>query len=819
LSITTNNVLPSGQVAVGYQTTFAATGGVTPYTWSLASGSLVPGLALGSADGVLAGLPSASGSYLFTICVRDSVGHSAQGTFMVSIAAPVQAPAPLSVGTTSLPQGAVNQSYLATLQVSGGTSPYSWSVSAGQMPSGLGLASSGQISGTPSAAGQASFTVQVQDSSSPQQSVSAALTLTVTGAATLDQYGGRTDQHCAQASGWFHLEKLSSHWRFCDPLGNAFFLASVFNVTPLQQTDSQGNNYAAVAAKKYGDTGPAWAEATAERLRSWGFNAVGEYSSSYVLAVATDASYPVDGHGLHSIPTKLPFLMLVRPGYYSMANPAIYMSNYSNQQLLTEAVKNMLYGISPYYGGYVPYDGEADYYDTNIYSWLQKDLSGEMIWSQIKNSPYANYLVGINTEDGDDTYGLGAGDAFATTPAGHNNTHLVWLIATASPVQTANSQYRQVYADTTVYTKKAWRDYLAAKYGTIGALDAAWGSNYTTFDSSGAAVTGELVGTGDGSRVSFSHTLAHLAPSKYSVQVMVNGVAVGGDTGNGTIYGAQVTGTINYGTGALAVSFTVAPGLGSAVTVNYVQNGWGIGSGLLDEDGRPADQAWLGSDYVYLANANGKVKADMDGFLGQVAGEYFSHCRAQINSVFPNVLYLGPTTLGTWSIPSRAGVLAAAGQYLDAMMVGGEARLTQPMMDYVAANFGDKPYFTGVYMTANADSALTGYSDASVGGFGTQAARGQAYYDLVTGIQGEATTAGSYPFVGTVWWQYIDSWPEKLNWGLVTNLDNAYDGNEAMMSSVVCSAPLTNYACGGEAKNYGDVLTSVKQANAYWLSH
>ncbi|HEV2386279.1 MAG TPA: hypothetical protein VGS20_03390, partial [Candidatus Acidoferrales bacterium] len=107
---------------------------------------------------------------------------------------------------------------------------------------------------------------------------------------------------------------------------------------------------------------------------------------------------------------------------------------------------------------------------------------------------------------------------------------------------------------------------------------------------------------------------------------------------------------------------------------------------------------------------------------------------------------------------------------------------------------------------------------------GTQPARGQAYYDLASGIQTTATSAGSYPYVGTIWWQYVDSWSEKLNWGLVTNLDNAYDGHEAVRGpakapGVACSAPLRRRNCGGEARNYGDVITFVKRANRYWLGH
>src|ERR1700755_771011 len=69
---------------------------------------------------------------------------------------------PLSITTTSLPGGQVNRAYSATLVATGGTAPLSWTISSGALPAGLTLASSGAISGTPTAATAASpvtFTV------------------------------------------------------------------------------------------------------------------------------------------------------------------------------------------------------------------------------------------------------------------------------------------------------------------------------------------------------------------------------------------------------------------------------------------------------------------------------------------------------------------------------------------------------------------------------------------------------------------------------------------------------------------------------------
>jgi hypothetical protein len=73
--------------------------------------------------------------------------------------------APLTITTASLPGGTVATAYSATLAATGGTSPYTWSLSAGTLPAGLTLSqSTGVISGTPTAAGTASITVQCVDS-------------------------------------------------------------------------------------------------------------------------------------------------------------------------------------------------------------------------------------------------------------------------------------------------------------------------------------------------------------------------------------------------------------------------------------------------------------------------------------------------------------------------------------------------------------------------------------------------------------------------------------------------------------------------------
>ena len=68
-----------------------------------------------------------------------------------------------SVTTTTLQNATVNSSYSATLNGTGGVAPYTWAVTSGSLPAGLSLSSGGVISGTPTTAGSASFTVTLTD--------------------------------------------------------------------------------------------------------------------------------------------------------------------------------------------------------------------------------------------------------------------------------------------------------------------------------------------------------------------------------------------------------------------------------------------------------------------------------------------------------------------------------------------------------------------------------------------------------------------------------------------------------------------------------
>ncbi|MCL4522932.1 MAG: putative Ig domain-containing protein, partial [Acidobacteria bacterium] len=157
LSVSTSS-LPNGEVGASYNATLTATGGSPPYTWSLTSGALPGGLNLTPGTGAISGTPTGSGVFGFTAMVTDALSNTASAVLSISIAT---APA---ITPSSLPGGQVGISYNASVQATGGTLPYSWSITSGALPNNVNLNSiTGALSGTPTVAGTFNFTVTVTD--------------------------------------------------------------------------------------------------------------------------------------------------------------------------------------------------------------------------------------------------------------------------------------------------------------------------------------------------------------------------------------------------------------------------------------------------------------------------------------------------------------------------------------------------------------------------------------------------------------------------------------------------------------------------------
>lgn len=169
--------LPVAVVNVAYVgADLSASGGTGPYTWALISGALPPGMTL-TAAGHIGGTPLAVGTFPFGVKVTDSTLPTPEtATATLSL---VVAPTGLSL-TGGAPDGVLDVGYSKVFTATGGTAPYSYSISNGSLPPGLALDPiTGQISGTPTTAGFFPFTISAHDSSVPSKMASDPTSITI----------------------------------------------------------------------------------------------------------------------------------------------------------------------------------------------------------------------------------------------------------------------------------------------------------------------------------------------------------------------------------------------------------------------------------------------------------------------------------------------------------------------------------------------------------------------------------------------------------------------------------------------------------------
>ncbi len=192
LSIATTSLMNAAQGSP-YSAVLAANGGVPPLTWSIASGSLPPGLTLTASTGQISGTPTTQSTtpFSFSVQVTDSSllppNNQPQTTPPLSLSIMVGPPNTLAIATTSLPEAESSNLYSQKIVATGGVAPFNWTLTKGILPSGMSLdASTGVISGVATAVSSNTFTLQVTDSENPPATASATFTISIIASTTGD---------------------------------------------------------------------------------------------------------------------------------------------------------------------------------------------------------------------------------------------------------------------------------------------------------------------------------------------------------------------------------------------------------------------------------------------------------------------------------------------------------------------------------------------------------------------------------------------------------------------------------------------------------
>ena len=302
-AVATSATLPTAVVGTPYKTIVTASGGLAPFQFGVAYG-LPPGLTIDQ-GGTISGTPLTVGSYQFRLYVLDANGTTGSQDLTIVVVNGVTV-------TTGSPLIAAIEgtAYAQAIVAAGGTSPYTFT-SAGTLPPGLKIDSSGNVTGIPSASGLYSFTITATDSQKASGAKAYQLAVTNSGPA---------------------VQALPPTLNFTTPAGgdptasqslvvqSRMGVAAAVGIVLVDDGSSGPSNAASRAAA--GATGPAWlavrpsagvvTPAVLDVTADAGSLAAGTYSARIRLVVGSDP--PVDVPVKFTVATA-PSELQVLPGF------------------------------------------------------------------------------------------------------------------------------------------------------------------------------------------------------------------------------------------------------------------------------------------------------------------------------------------------------------------------------------------------------------------------------------------------------------------------------------------------------------------------
>jgi photosystem II stability/assembly factor-like uncharacterized protein len=165
--------LPGGTTGIRYEYTFAARDGTPPYSWGFV-GDPPAGMNLNGQTGLFSGVPTTATETVFEVRVTDSMGKTDERQLKLKVISEH-----LSFQAGTLPPATHRRTFRHPLSVSGGHQPYHWRFQGDTVPKGLSIDHQSALVGTPFDSGSSDFTLEVTDSGSLPQRVSAAFHLDV----------------------------------------------------------------------------------------------------------------------------------------------------------------------------------------------------------------------------------------------------------------------------------------------------------------------------------------------------------------------------------------------------------------------------------------------------------------------------------------------------------------------------------------------------------------------------------------------------------------------------------------------------------------
>ncbi len=580
----------------------------------------------------------------------------------------------------------------------------------------------------------------------------------------LDTYGG-TPAIKGEKTGFFHLQKLGKRWIWITPDGNGFIPLGVSMVArqPVNWNgaDRHAKGHVDHCLKKYGSL-EAWRKANAKRFRDWGFNFTGYYTYDRLSS------------------ENIPYVITLKLTTGSL-DPR------------WEVAGNVWYNARLNFQ-------MPDVFNPDVLKYAEKEAKKQI------EDPNDPLLLFYYPDEPDQLKGF-AGE----------HPHLGQAILCSSMeigAAVIEKKGDKLYPN---HSKQALIETLRKRYGAIGKLNLAWGTDFKGFDDL-EAVRKDNAKWGDPKdprRKGFPAYRKDLDEMKALFAEQYCKVV------KTALRKTDPNHVLAFHTYGAKLNEPIAQGLLRAGGFDlYMSEGDGA---VYEKLGRPLMRV------LYLhANADSPLRlqgdiedwvvtADAEGTKPDPKGSYLKFYDDDADIWFK-------LKFVAWRLPVKIDGLVIARAGVDhpgegQALYSGKDENGRSWFTVRSAN----PYATGkIPEWANALDALKAAgkkatylrsSAVPTSNYRTQELRGAEWARNVGEVVGNVSPSGDYYIVGLEQWKWTDNgwtyWLEQNNFGLVTLRDNAYDGKEA-------TKPGADGALGtwdDELRNYGDFITPASKAN------